>query len=202
MIKNIIFDIGGVLVDFNPMKVLQENMGLSKEKADIIAENTVLSPLWKELDRGEQKEIIFEKMIKQVPEQYKEEARSFLYERSLETVTSFDYSREFIQSLKGKGLTIYLLTNYPNWMFYPHFEKVFTFSDLIDGKIVSGDVKLIKPDSKIYTALLEKYNLKPDESIFLDDREENIDAANKLGIHGIHFISRETAEKEIENLLK
>lgn len=201
MIKNIIFDIGGVLVDFNPIKVLQENMNLPQKDAEIISENTVLSPLWKELDRGAQKELVFEEMLKQVPDQYKKAARIFLYEKTLETVTSFDYSRSLIQSLKEKGLKIYLLTNYPSWMFYPHFESVFTFSNLIDGKIVSGDIKLIKPDSKIYTALLEKYNLKPDECIFLDDREENIIAANQLGIHGIHFISKTQAEKEIEKLL-
>lgn len=201
MIKNIIFDIGGVLVDFNPLRVLLENMSLPKEKAEVIAEHTFLCPLWNELDRGEQKEIIFEKMIEQIPEQYKEEARIFLYERTLETVTSFDYSRNFIQSLKDKGLKIYLLTNYPSWMFYPHFEKVFTFSDLVDGRIVSGDVKLIKPDERIYSALLEKYNLIAEESIFLDDRKVNIDAANKLGIHGIHFVSREIAEKEMQPLL-
>lgn len=197
MIKNIIFDIGGVLVDFNPLKILRE-MGLEETEVQSIAKSTVLGPHWKELDRGVmQKNDVYELMLKDTEDKYKADAKCFLENEVLKTVTSFDYSADWCKSLKAKGFKIYLLTNYPEWMFDYHWENVFTFSKYIDGEVVSGKVKLIKPDSKIYTTLLQKYNLNAGECVFIDDRQENVEAAEKSGIKGIHFESYEQVLKSL-----
>lgn len=202
MIKNIIFDIGGVLVDFEPERTLKE-MGLSQSEVDIIARFTALGPHWKELDRGVmKKEDVFELMISEVPQEYKNNARKFLYEETLKTVKSRNYSKNWLAELKAKGFNIYLLTNYPEWMFNEHWKNVFTFTDSVDGKIVSGKEKVIKPDAEIYNLILNTYSLKAEESIFIDDRLENIEAANKIGIHGIQFTTLEEVKEKICALVK
>lgn len=75
------------------------------------------------------------------------------------------------------------------------------FLPYVDGAIFSYEHKLMKPDERIYKLLLEKYNLKSDECVFIDDRVENIDSGKRLGIHGIVFENYEQASKELEQLL-
>jgi len=202
MIKNIIFDIGGVLVDFLPEHTLAQ-MGLSEKEVNTIAKKTALGPHWKELDRGVMsKEEVFELMINDVPKKYQEHARTFLTKEALKTVTSRPYARQWLHDLKAQGLNIYLLTNYPEWMFDNHWVTTFTFTDYVDGKIVSAKEKLIKPDAVIYEALLNKYNLNPQESVFIDDRIENIEAAKALKINGIHFTEFDKVSKKLEEMLE
>lgn len=199
MIKNIIFDIGGVLVDFHPVKTLQD-MGLSFEEAEELYR--IFVPDWYKLDEGiVPHEDIFNEMIKRTPEKYKKTADTFFHEYLFSTVTSFDYSREWVKSLHDKGFNIYLLTNYSDDMFDFHWKNVFTFADFVDGEVVSAKVKLIKPDERIYRTILEKYGLDAGESVFIDDRLENVEAACRLGIHGIRFTELEEVKKELDSLL-
>lgn len=201
MIKNIIFDIGGVLVDFNPGRVLRE-MGLPEEEVQEIEKNTARSSTWKELDRGVMpKEEVFEKLILQVPEQYRADARKFLYEETLKTVTSYEYSAEWVKSLKDRGYKIYLLTNYPEWLFEAHFKEVFTFAKYVDGQVVSGTVKLIKPDPAIYKTILEKYSLVPEECVFIDDLPQNAQGARDAGINAIQFTNIDEVKAKLNSLL-
>ena len=201
MIKNIIFDIGGVLVDFNPEKVLK-NMGLPEEEIQIVQTNTVLGPLWTELDRGVMpKEEVFELMINNVPAEYQKDAREFLFNHTLETVSCFDYAQNWLRSLKNKGYNVYLLTNYPPWMFEPHFNNLFTFAPYVDGYVVSAVVKLIKPDHKIYDNIVAKYNLNPQECVFIDDRLDNVIGARETGLNALQFTTKEETFNNLDALL-
>lgn len=201
MIKNVIFDIGGVLVNFDPERVFR-NMGLPEEEIQILLKNTALSSLWTELDRGIiDKDTVFSEMRKNIPEIYHKDADRFFKEEVLKTVFPFDYSPDWMNGLKKRGYKIYLLTNYPEWMFDDHFKTTFNFSHLIDGKVVSGKVKKIKPDPEIYKCLLEKYSLTPDECVFIDDRLENVQGAIKMGIHGIQFTTYSDTVSSLESLL-
>lgn len=202
MIKNIIFDIGGVLVEFSPEKILRK-MGLPETEVLEIAKTTSLGPHWKELDRGVMsKEEVFELMLSETKEEYKADARRFLYDEVLSTVKSFDYSEEWLRELKSRGYNIYLLTNYPDWMFDYHWTNTFTFTKSVDGKVVSAVVKQIKPDEEIYTTLLKKYNLIPEESVFIDDKAENIQTAKALKINGIQFTNINDVKNKLNSLLE
>ncbi|MCI5520403.1 MAG: HAD family phosphatase [Treponema sp.] len=202
MIKNIIFDIGGVLVEFSPEKILRK-MGLPETEVLEIAKTTSLGPHWKELDRGVMsKEEVFELMLSETKEEYKADARRFLYDEVLSTVKSFDYSEEWLRELKSRGYNIYLLTNYPDWMFDYHWTNTFTFTKSVDGKVVSAVVKQIKPDEEIYTTLLKKYNLIPEESVFIDDKAENIQTAKALKINGIQFTNIKDVKNKLNSLLE
>ena len=202
MIKNIIFDIGGVLVEFSPENILRK-MGLPETEVLEIAKTTSLGPHWKELDRGVMsKEEVFEHMLSETKEEYKADARRFLYDEVLSTVKSFDYSEGWLRELKSRGYNIYLLTNYPDWMFDYHWANTFTFTKSVDGKVVSAVVKQIKPDEEIYTTLLKKYNLIPEESVFIDDKAENIQTAKALKIKGIQFTNIKDVKNKLNSLLE
>ena len=200
MIKNIIFDVGNVLVDFRDLSYM-EDLGFSEDVIQLFHEKVVQSSLWVELDRGEiDPASVIAEMIKLVPG-YEKEAALF-FERLEEIVVSFPYARPWLQELRERGYQIYLLSNYPKNLFEEHEKDGrFTFIDVIHGKVVSAYEKIIKPDPAIYTCLLERYGLVAEESVFLDDRLENIEAARALGIQGIHFTSYEESRKALEALL-
>ena len=201
MIKNIIFDLGGVLVDWNPVDKLRR-MGLPEEEVNIIAQNTAFSAEWNEIDKGAiEKEKLYDVMLARIPQEYREDAASFLNEGVFDAIHSFSYSAEWLKSLKKRGLSVFLLTNYSEWMFDYHYKNEFSFKDSVDGMIVSGKVKLLKPDRAIYEALMNKYGLKPEECVFFDDRLENVEGARKCGINAIVFKDYETATTELERLL-
>lgn len=202
MIKNIIFDIGGVLVAFEPVRVLRE-MGLPEEEVKVIFEHSAGGPDWKELDRGVmKKEDVYNKMIATMPSEYKADAKRFFTQEILKTVRSFPYSADWLKSLKERGYNLYLLTNYPAEMFEYHWKNVFTFAPYVDGKIVSGQEKLIKPDHAIYEALIKKYNLTPSESVFIDDLAVNVQGARETGLNAIQFTDIEETKAKLEALLE
>ena len=96
---------------------------------------------------------------------------------------------------------MYILSNYPVSYFEVH-KAGFEFLKHTDGRVVSGYVKLLKPDPAIYRCLLEKYQLKAEECIFVDDLKANAEGACSVGIHGIQFLSYEDANEKIEQLLR
>lgn len=197
MIKNIIFDLGGVLVDFHPDKTMRD-MGLTNEQIHELQEKA-FSPLWSQMDEGiRPKEEIFAAMIQKAPDHLKKAAEEFLTKRILDTVSSLPYSAEWLKSLKAKGYGIYLLTNYPDFMFSYHWKNIFTFTQYVDGKIVSGVEKLIKPDHRIYRCLMDRYGLVPSECIFTDDRIENTEAAKATGMNAVLFTNYEDVKNTFE----
>ena len=201
MIKNIIFDIGGVLVSFEPDRVFRE-MRLPEEEVQILYQHTAKSPYWKELDRGVlPKEEVFQTMVNTMPQAYRKDAMEFFTKRIPEAVTSFDYSADWLKGLKERGYNIYLLTNYPEWLFETHWKKGFTFVPYVDGKVVSGKVKLIKPDHAIYETIIKKYSLNPAESVFIDDVKENVQAAKETGLNAIQFTNINDVKNQLEKLL-
>ena len=201
MIKNIIFDLGGVLVDWNPVDKLRR-MGLPEDEVNIIAQNTAFSAEWNEIDKGAiEKEKLFDVMLARIPEEYRKDAASFLNEGVFDAIHSFSYSADWLKSLKQRGRSVFLLTNYSDWMFSYHYKNEFSFTDYVDGMIVSGRVKLLKPDRAIYEALMSKYGLKAEECVFLDDRPENAEGARKCGMKAINFKDFESARRELDSLL-
>ena len=101
-------------------------------------------------------------------------------------VGEYDYSAPLIRSLKEKGYRVYLLSNYPDKLADMHWSR-FSFLKELDGYIVSAKVKLAKPDRAIYELLLNKYGLTAGECVFIDDRQDNVDAAIEVGMKGILF---------------
>ncbi len=200
MIRNVVFDIGMVLADFRWKDYMEKDLGFSPDAVRAIAERLVLSPLWDEFDLGVRpaKEIIAE-MKEQLPEYPRE--RELFFSRIEDIAVSFPYSEAWIRELKERGYAVYLLSNYPRDTYRIHEKKHFTFAALVDGKVVSGFERVSKPDPAIYRILLERYHLKAEECVFIDDRQVNIDTALALGMQGIVFTSYEDAKFKLDALL-
>lgn len=200
MIRNVVFDIGMVLANFRYREYMEE-LGFSKELQEIFCERIVENPLWGDLDIGIRRaEDIICEMKSRVSE-YPAEADAF-FDRISDIVETFPYALSWIRGVKREGYRVYLLSNYPKELFALHAREKFTFADAVDGRIVSGYVKMVKPDPEIYKLLCMTYDLKPEECVFLDDRMDNLQAAGTLGFHTIRFQNYEQAKAELEMLLQ
>ena len=198
MIKNIIFDIGNVLTDFRWEDFLKEK-GITGEEFDKVAKISVRGPYWQEFDRGIwSDEQILESFISLEPEM--EETIHRAFDNISGIVVIRDYACEWIKSLKESGYKVYYLSNFSKKAEAECPESL-EFIELMDGGILSYKDKLIKPDHAIYELLLSRYGLKADECVFFDDMEANVKAANELGIHGIQFIDKKTAEEQLLKLV-
>lgn len=197
MIKNIIFDIGNVLVDFR-WRELMADMHLSKEAQNRFETSVFGSCWWHDLDHGTIEEADAVVRLREDNMEFGD-AFDLVWKNRDKLALPFDYSVSWITDLKEKGYHVYLLSNYPRDLFTLHVEKgAFPFLNVIDGKVVSGFVRMIKPDADIYECLIQKYHLVADECIFLDDREENIEGAKKVGMHGIVFHNYEQAKADLD----
>ena len=196
MIKNVVLDMGNVLLDFNPEFVM--NMFCSSpEEKEIIDKELFNGPEWKMGDRGDIKDKDrFDLVKERVPEQYHEALKNCA-DRWDVCMTPLDGAGEFCRSVKESGFGIYVLSNASD-LFYVYFPK-FLPLDFFDGVFVSSDYLMLKPDVEIYKTFLEKYGLKGDECLFIDDREDNIEGAKKAGLNTFRF---EGDYKAILNKLK
>ncbi len=183
MIKTIIFDIGNVLISFQPLQYLNKiyNPTLSKQLLNIIFN----SKEWIELDKGT---ILIKDAIASLIKKYPHYSVEITYilNNWTDMLTPINENISVLKPLKQQGYKLYLLSNF-------HIEAIeqmynqYDFLNIFDGGIISGHVHIIKPNPKIYEQLLNNYNLKHDECLFIDDSIDNIISASNLGIHTIHL---------------
>lgn len=197
MIKNIIFDIGNVLTDFRWADFLRDK-GFDDGMIERIAAASVRNKLWCELDRGVWTESqLMEAFIKEAPELEKE--LHIAFDEVSGMVTPRAYAIPWIKELKEKGYRVWYLSNFSRKV-EMECKECLSFMPFMDGGILSYRDHLIKPDRAIYQLLLDRYGLSAEECVFLDDTLENVTAGEMLGIHGIHFKTKEQAEAELFKL--
>ncbi len=199
MIKNLIFDVGNVLIEYRWNQMLLD-YGLSKEEAAVAGPLFFEHETWKELDLGnmpvEDVIVLYEKQLPQ----YAGLIRWFLTHLELMPIPRPDVW-EKVHALKEKGYKIYLLSNYNEDFFRVHTQDAAFLQD-IDGKVVSYEIHKIKPYPEIYQYLLDKYELKPEESVFFDDRPENTQTAKELGMKTYTITSKEYLLDVLDEFLK
>lgn len=197
MIRNIIFDIGNVLSDFRWKGFLLDK-GFDEVMVERIAKASVLSPTWNELDRGVwTEEELMAGFVANDPGIERELHEAF--DDMAGMVAMRDYAIPWIQELKVKGYGVYYLSNFSGKVRRECADSL-AFLPYMDGGILSYEDKVIKPDEEIYRLLLERFDLKAEECVFLDDTLKNIEAAKALGFYGIQFQSREQALEELRGL--
>ena len=198
MIKNVIFDVGKVLVEYDPDSYM-ERLGFDLKTRQAVNQAMFQNPLWEESDRGKlSTEELLEKFIFNNKE-YKEEITK-AYQTVGNTIELFPYSVAWIKELKQRGYRVYILSNYAE-ITYEQTKEEMEFLPYVDGAVFSFQCKWIKPEREIYEELCTKYSIEPRESVFLDDRLENIEQARNLGFFGIQFESYEQGVKELERIL-
>lgn len=173
--KNVVFDIGNVLLIWEPNYLIEKVFGHPyPEINDIIHSN-----IWKGLDKGT---ISKEEAVLMVPERIQKDFEKFLNNFYTHMTPIFEVV-SLIEKFHKKGFKLYILSNFHK----DAFEEIknFEFFKFFDGKIISSHVNSIKPSKEIYESLFNTYNLDPKKSLFIDDKEENILQGEKMGMNGI-----------------
>ena len=197
-IKNIIFDFGGVLMDWNPRYFFRDYFN-DDEKMEFFLKNIAEDEWNAEQDRGrslaEGTEILVGKHS-----EWETEIRAYYDNWTTMLKSDIPENVEVLRKLEHSEYELFGLTNWSAETF-PYALENYDFFDIFKGKIVvSGTEKLIKPDPKIWHVLLERYNLKAEESVFIDDNPKNIEVAKSLGFATVHIIEEINLEKELKSL--
>ena len=191
-IKNIVFDYGAVLVDWNPHHLYDPYFG-SKEKADWFLKNICPDEWNFQMDRGKPFAEAIAELIPEHPE-WEKEIRMY-FDRWIDMMgDETPGMQDLIRRLKAAGYGVYGLTNWSAETFCQVRNKYVIFS-LMDGMVVSGEERVVKPEAAIYRLLMERYGLRAEESVFVDDRQPNVDGALSVGMDGILF--RDATQLEV-----
>ena len=186
MVKNIVFDLGGVLIDFDPDRTLARFF--RTEDAQQVHRVLFEGDLWPQLDLGRMSLLqIADEACKTLPAHLHTALRDMLG-RWWSFMPPIDGMEEFVRALKENGYRVYLLSNTSDDL-YKNFQNYPVLS-LMDGVIASCDYGVLKPDPRLYRALYAKYALDPSECFFVDDMPQNIEGAAKTGMTGFCFAQR------------
>ncbi len=196
MIKNIIFDMGNVLLDYNPDAAMQI-LGINEKAKPVIMKELFGGNEWVQLDLGNISiDEAYESIKRRIPEEYHTDLRKCIDGWDV-CMVPVEGAKDFCEFVKSNGFGVYVLSN-AHKSFYSYFPRYFNL-DFFDGVVVSADVHTVKPDIKIYKHLLEKYSLKAEECLFIDDRADNVDGALKAGMKAVQFRNDfEEIKKSIE----
>ena len=198
MIRNLIFDFGKVLVDYDFDRVIDTFFDDPHELAGF---KTVA--LGKEFsEECDMEAIPFREIIEEKKRQYPQWEREFqlLYDRYLDFVTvEIPGMRELLARYRAEGYRLYGLTNWCK-VVYKVIEK-YDILQMLDDRVISSEEHIIKPDIAIYRRICDKFNLIPEECVFTDDKLVNVEGARKAGMHAIHFKDAVQYEEELKKLI-
>ena len=198
MINTIIFDLGNVLINWNP-KLLYNKLFDSEEKTNHFLEHICTLAWNEEQDAGRSLEAGTKALIEKYP-QHKTEIEAY-YSRWEEMLNGpIEGTVEIFKKLRATGkYKFYALTNWSAELF-PIALREFDFLNWFDGIVVSGDEGIRKPEAAFFQILFDRYEVKPANAVFIDDNLRNVEAARKLGIESIRFTSPAELEKELKKL--
>ena len=195
-IKNIVFDFGGVLIDWNP-QYLYKKVFDNEEDMDYFLEN-ICTPEWNMQQDAGRSLANGTKILQEKHPDYKE-LIGLYYQRWEEMLGGIIEENVQVLHLLKEKYPIYGLTNWSAELITIAYDR-YDFFNYLEGIVVSGDEKLIKPDPKLYHVLLNRYNLKASESLFIDDNINNIETARKMDFHTIHINEGVDLEKEVKEM--
>ena len=196
--KALVFDFGGVLVDWNPHHLYDSYFG-SKEKATWFLENICTNEWNSQMDGGKP----FSQGVAELSAQYPEYAKDIeaYFNRWIEMMgTEIEGMYGLLQEYKAKGYTLLGLTNWSSETFC-QVKDVYPIFKLLDGMVVSAEEHCIKPSPRIYQILLERFGLNASDCVFIDDRQPNIDGADAVGMTGILFTGAQDLREKLESVL-
>jgi len=198
-IKTIIFDLGGVLIDWNPLYVFDGNYFETEEKRNYFFSNICTNDWNEEQDAGRSIVEATLILLEKYPD-WEQPIRDY-YGRWTEMLKApIPDTVELFGQLKASGkYKIYALTNWQTGLFDIALIR-YNFLQWFDGRVVSGEEKTRKPFAEFYQRLLERYNVKPQEALFIDDNLRNVRAAEALGIKSTHFQSPDQLKETLQGL--
>ena len=199
MIKNIIFDLGNVLISFRPSEYFEKNKYPEAIKTTILSD-IFGSKEWPMLDKGE---ITTPEAIEAIAKKSSltREEIAHIFNLRTDIIFPIDSNIRLLPVLKKRGFRLYYLSNFPLDIF-DEVKDGYYFFKYFDGGLISAAVKSSKPDNLIYELLLEKYSLMPEECLFIDDIEINVRTSEAMGMKGLFTNGSHEISKEIEKAIK
>lgn len=195
MVKNIVFDFGGVLVDWNPRYLYDGYFG-DEAKSRWFIDNICTGEWNMQMDGGKP----FAEGVAELSAVHPEWAGAIeiYHSRWMEMIGGeVAGTADVVRRLKEAGYGVYGLTNWSGETFPAVRDRYEVFA-LLDGIVVSGDEHLLKPDPRIYRLLLDRYSLRPEESLFIDDNEANVAGARAVGMYGLRFGSAAQLDNDLK----
>ncbi len=198
-IKNTVFDLGAVLLEWNPEDIAHR-FAEDESTKQLLLEYVFHHQDWKRLDLGEidanQAVQSFAKNSG-LPLPLMESLMAFIKSY----LTAKSESVELLKELQQRGHRVFCLSNICREL-YDHVTGQNPFFELFEDAIVSADIKLAKPDPRIFEYMLTRFNIRPEETLFIDDMPANIESANQLGIQGIRFTEIDDCRRAISNIIE
>jgi putative hydrolase of the HAD superfamily len=197
-VRNVIFDFGGVLVNWQPEAIIA---GFYAEPAlrDAIRTHALQHDDWLEMDRGTLDEATVIRRFASRMRRPEAELQAF-FEHLRASLTPIEPTVALLSELKRSGYRLYGLSNMSETIFM-HLQSLHAFFGLFDGIVVSAVVKSLKPEAAIYEQLRSQFALDFSESVFIDDLPRNVDAAQRLGLPAIRFENAAQVRRELGPLL-
>ena len=193
-----LFDLGGVFFDWEP-KYFFNDIFSDKKDLDFFL-NEVCNESWNlRQDEGRSIKDAENELIPKFPE-YENQIKMYYSNHRKMIKGTFNLSIEVLNNLKNLNYPCYVLSNWSSETFIGVTED-YPFLKQFDGMIISGQENLIKPNIAIYNLAVERFNLNPSETVFIDDKIENIISAKKIGFNTIHLEDPSSIKKDIENFL-
>lgn len=196
MLKHVIFDLGNVLIDWNPRHLYRKIFSNEKEMEDFLANVCTLE--WnEEMDAG----LPFAEGVARLQARFphlKEEIQAY-DSRWPEMLTGpIEPVVGIFKRLKESGVKLYALSNWSDEK-YPDGAKLCPFFELFDGMVISGRIGMKKPDPKIFEYLCRTFDVRAEECVFVDDNLRNIEAARRLGFQEVHYKTPEDLEARLKS---
>lgn len=196
-VTGVIFDIGNVLVEWDPRRLYAQLIKDPQELDWFLDEVVPLS--WHTAhDKGR----LFADSIAERQRQYPDYADliALFFERWEDTIgDAITGSVAILEKLDDAGIAVFGLTNYSAETF-PAFRRRFLFSERFRDVVVSGEEGMVKPDPRLYDLAIARFNVRPAETVFIDDRLENVEAAIARGLRGIHFTGADRLQADLRRL--
>lgn len=201
MINTIIFDMGNVLIEWNPTRFIQE-MEHDPARQEKIVQAIFTSGIWEKQDDGslsiakacQKSQALLDASYHQAIEQ--------MYYYWQHYTTAYNEIQNYAVKLHQLGYQLYVLSNTSRVYYTLKQAGLLPIDQLLSGKILSFEEKIVKPDTQIYQLLLKRYQLIPEQCVFLDDIPKNIEAAQKVNIHGLLVKNEQQALHDLQALLK
>jgi putative hydrolase of the HAD superfamily len=197
-VRNVIFDLGGVVFDWNPDHIVSRVQPVPELRAALKAALFGHAD-WRQFDRGTltEPELIERLQLRlgatrQEVDTILDAVRNSLVEKP-ETI-------KLMRALQGQGTPLYCLSNMPASI-YTHLRQRHHFWDAFSGIVISGEVRMMKPEPQVFMHLLATFNLRAEETVFIDDLLSNIESAKQVGLHAVLFKDAAQCRRELDQIL-
>jgi len=198
VVKNVIFDLGGVVIEWNPDRILDAYYADAESRA-YMKKHMFQHPDWLELDRGTMHET---QLLRRLGVRTGRDAAELnaLFQAVRESLQAKPDTVALLEKLHARGVPLYCLSNISADIF-EYLRQRHSFWGVFKGIVISGALQMIKPEPEIFHHLLQRYGLEARETVFVDDNAPNVEAARALGIHPVWFKNAGQCEAELEALL-